>query len=80
MRKEIWSLKIARTIKSLSAREALGQMPMTIKELWKWQLWKDSYRMSAVGIKGKGLPLQNLIKNHVKKDVKQKFVEKISSR
>jgi putative transposase len=41
--------KIARTIKSITAREIFSRMPQVKKYLWGGEFWSDGYYMSTVG-------------------------------
>ena len=53
---------IARTVKSLTAREILKKCPSVKKQLWGGSLWSSGYFVSTVGKHGN----ENQIKNYVK--------------
>lgn len=54
--------KIARTVKSLVAREVLQKMPEIRKELWGAEFWTDGYLINTVGRQGSESTIQRYIK------------------
>ncbi len=55
--------KIARTIKSLTAREVLTKCPQVKKKLWGGQFWSDGYFIASVGQQGNENTVSDYVKN-----------------
>ena len=60
--------KIARTVKSIIAREILRQIPTLRKDLWGGEFWSNGYYINSVGRKGS----ESVIKNYVQNQGKEK--------
>ncbi len=54
--------KIVRTIKSITAKEIIRQMPEVKKQLWGGEFWSDGYFISTIGTHG----TEEIIKQYVK--------------
>ena len=54
--------KIVQTIKSITAKELLRQMPEIKEKLWGGKFWSSGYFVSTVGVHGN----EELIKQYVK--------------
>ena len=65
--------KIARTIKSITAREIFRRIPKVKKQLWGGEFWTDGYYISSVGKKGN----ESVIQNYVKKQGEQFEYQKL---
>ena len=65
--------KIIRTIKSITAREALKTQPQIKKQLWGGEFWSDGYFASTVGKHGD----EDMIAKYVKNQSKDKKYQKI---
>ena len=55
--------KIARTVKSITAREVFARVPEVKKQLWGGQFWSDGYFVSSVGKNGTEVSIQEYVKN-----------------
>ncbi len=55
--------KIARTIKSITAREVFSRVPSVKRWLWGGEFWKKGYFISTVGHHGDETQIKNYIKN-----------------
>jgi REP element-mobilizing transposase RayT len=60
--------KIARTIKSITAREVFSKAPEVKKELWGGEFWTDGYFISTVGKHGDERKIHGYVKNQGTKD------------
>ena len=60
--------KIARTIKSITAREIFLRVPEVKKQLWDGEFWTDGYYISTVGKHGN----ENNVSQYVKKQGRAK--------
>ena len=58
--------KIARLIKSLTAREIFARRPDVKKQLWGGEFWSDGYFMSTVGKHGSEEAVSKYVKNQGK--------------
>ena len=58
--------KIARLIKSITAREISKRRPEVKDILWKGEFWTDGYFISSVGKKGNETVIKNYVKNQGK--------------
>ena len=58
--------KIARMVKSLTAREVLKQLPWVRDELWGAELWSDGYFINTVGRNGSETTIKRYIKQQGK--------------
>ena len=58
--------KIARTVKSIIAREILRQLPNLRKELWGGEFWSNGYFVNSVGRKGSESVIKNYVHNQGK--------------
>jgi REP element-mobilizing transposase RayT len=59
--------KLARMIKSLTAREIFKKCPGVKKQLWGGEFWFDGYFASSVGKHGDESMIQKYVKNQGKK-------------
>jgi len=55
--------KIARTIKSITAKEIFRQLPEVKKQMWGGEFWSDGYYISTVGAHGSEEQIQQYVKN-----------------
>jgi len=55
--------KIARVVKSITAREIFARIPEVKKQLWGGEFWSDGYFMSTVGKNGTETAIQQYVKN-----------------
>jgi REP-associated tyrosine transposase len=55
--------KIARIVKSITAREVFKRRPEVRDILWKGEFWTDGYYISSVGKKGNETVIQRYVKN-----------------
>jgi len=60
--------KIARVVKSLTAREILKQIPKLRKELWGGEFWSNGYFINTVGRSGN----ENAIRKYVSQQGKNR--------
>ena len=60
--------KIARTIKSLIAREVLCRMKELRKKLWGAEFWTDGYFIHTVGRQGNETTIQRYVKQQGKNE------------
>ena len=58
--------KIARLVKSLTAREMFARRPEVKKQLWGGEFWSDGYFMSTVGKHGNEENVTKYVKNQGK--------------
>ena len=58
--------KIARIVKSITAREIFKRKPETRDLLWQGEFWTDGYFISSVGKKGNETVISNYVKNQGK--------------
>ena len=63
--------KIAKIVKSITARELFSRMPDLKEIFWKTEFWSKGYFISSVGKHGDESKLQNYVKNQGKKDYKK---------
>ena len=71
--------KIARVIKSLTAREVFQRVPTVKKQLWGGQFWSDGYYISTVGHHGTEAQIRDYVaKQGRKNEYKQLYVEQLS--
>lgn len=55
--------KIARIVKSITAREIFARVPEVKKQLWGGEFWSDGYYISTVGKHGSESVVSNYVKN-----------------
>ena len=55
--------KIARTVKSITAREIFSRAPEIKKQLWGGEFWTDGYFVSTVGKNGSETMIAKYVKN-----------------
>ena len=55
--------KIARVIKSLTAREVLWRCPQVKKKLWNGEFWSDGYFIASVGLHGNAATIADYVRN-----------------
>ena len=55
--------KIARVVKSITAREIFARIPEVKQQLWGGVFWSDGYFMSTVGKNGTETHIQQYVKN-----------------
>ena len=55
--------KIARVVKSITAREIFTQVPEVKKQLWGGEFWTDGYYISTVGKNGSENAVSKYVKN-----------------
>ena len=55
--------KIARTVKSITAREIFARVPEVKKQLWGGEFWTDGYYISSVGRRGSERAVTMYVKN-----------------
>jgi putative transposase len=60
--------KIARTVKSITAREIFARVPEVKKQLWGGEFWTDGYYISSVGKNGIETAVQQYVKNQGKQE------------
>ena len=60
--------KIVRTIKSITAKEILRQMPEVKKQLWGGEFWSDGYYISTVGAHNSEEAMKAYVKNQGRVD------------
>jgi len=60
--------KIARTVKSITAREIFARVPTIKKQLWGGEFWSDGYFISTVGKNSTETSIQQYVKNQGKQD------------
>ena len=60
--------KIAKTVKSITAREILRECPEVKEQLWGGEFWADGYYASTVGHRGN----EEVISRYVKKQGREK--------
>jgi putative transposase len=60
--------KIAKTVKSITAREILRECPEVKEQLWGGEFWSDGYYASTVGHRGN----EDVISRYVKKQGREK--------
>ena len=60
--------KIVQTIKSLTAREILRQLPEVKEQLWGGEFWSDGYFISTVGAHGNEETVKQYIKEQGRKN------------
>ena len=58
--------KIARIVKSITAREIFKRRPEVRELLWKGEFWTDGYFISSVGKKGNETVISRYVKNQGK--------------
>lgn len=58
--------KIARMIKSITAREILGACPDVKKQLWGGEFWSDGYYVGTVGYRGNEITISKYVKEQGK--------------
>jgi REP element-mobilizing transposase RayT len=58
--------KIARIVKSITAREIFERRPEVKKQLWGGEFWSDGYFMSTVGKHGSEEAITKYVKNQGK--------------
>lgn len=64
--------KIIQTVKSITAREVLAQVPEVKKELWGGEFWTDGYYVSTVGQKGNEETIRKYVQEQgIEKEYKQ---------
>ncbi|MFA6342868.1 MAG: IS200/IS605 family transposase [Fibrobacteraceae bacterium] len=69
--------KIARTIKSITAREIFRRVPSVRKKLWGGEFWTDGYFINTVGQKGNETSVSEYVRNQGReKEYKQLFRER----
>lgn len=55
--------KVARLVKSITAREMFKRRPEVKKELWGGEFWSDGYFVNTVGRTGSELAVRNYVKS-----------------
>ncbi len=71
--------KIARVIKSLTAREVFQRVPSVKKQLWGGEFWSDGYYISTVGHHGTEAQIRDYVaKQGRTNEYKQLHVEQLS--
>ena len=65
--------KIARMVKSITARQVFQQVPEVKKQLWGGEFWTDGYYISSVGRAGS----ENAVKQYVKNQGTEQVYQKI---
>ena len=55
--------KLARIVKSITAREVFRQAPEVKKQLWGGEFWTDGYYISTVGKHANETAISNYVKN-----------------
>ena len=71
--------KIARVIKSLTAREVFQRVPTIKKQLWGGEFWSDGYYSATVGHHGTEAQIRDYVANQGRKnEYKQLHVEQLS--
>ena len=58
--------KISRTVKSITAREILQQLPQVKKNLWGGEFWSNGYFINTVGRSGNETNITNYVRNQGK--------------
>lgn len=64
--------KIARTIKSITARQIFLECPQVKKQLWGGEFWTDGYFVSTVGKNQNETVIKEYVKNQGKQDAEYK--------
>ena len=54
--------KIARTVKSITAKEVFRRLPRVKKQMWGGEFWTDGYYMSTVGKHGNEQTIARYVK------------------
>jgi REP element-mobilizing transposase RayT len=55
--------KIARTVKSITAKEIFKRVPAVKKQLWGGEFWSDGYFMNTVGQRGNEESIKAYVQN-----------------
>ena len=61
--------KIARIVKSITAREIFKRRPEVRELLWKGEFWTDGYFISSVGKNGNESVISKYVKNQGKQEI-----------
>jgi len=70
--------KIARTIKSITAREIFRLCPEVKRQLWGGEFWSDGYYVGTVGYKGNETTIGAYVKNQGReKEYKKLYTSQI---
>src|SRR3990172_8721149 len=65
--------KIARVVKSITAREIFARVPEVKQELWGGEFWSDGYYISTIGKHGSEKAVTTYVKNQGKEQEYIKF-------